>query len=69
MITPNKSRRFRTRKAAEHIGMSTSWLAKRRMHGDPPAFLKVGRAIVYDEGELDAWLESCRRASISDHGR
>jgi predicted DNA-binding transcriptional regulator AlpA len=69
VITLPKSRRFRAKRAAEHIGMSTSWLANRRMRGDPPAFLKVGRAIVYDEGELDAWLESCRRQSTSDAGR
>ena len=66
MNTVPKSRRFRAKKAAAHIGMSASWLAKRRMSGDPPAFLKLGRAIVYEEAELDAWLESCRRRSTSE---
>jgi predicted DNA-binding transcriptional regulator AlpA len=69
VIIQPKSRRFRARKAAEHIGMSTSWLAKRRVSGDPPVFLKIGRAVVYDENELDAWLESCRRQSTSEAGR
>jgi predicted DNA-binding transcriptional regulator AlpA len=66
VTTPPNPRRFRARKAAEYIGMSASWLAKRRMRGDPPAFLKVGRAVVYDEGELDAWLRSCWRQSTSE---
>jgi hypothetical protein len=39
------------------------------MRGDPPAFLKVGRAIVYDEADLDGWLESCRRQSTSEAER
>jgi len=69
VTTPSDFRRFRVRKAAEYIDMSTSWLAKRRMRGDPPAFLKIGRAVVYDQGELDAWLRSCRRQSTSEPAR
>lgn len=63
------SRRFRARKAAEYIGVSDSTLAKWRMRGDPPAFRKLGRVVVYDQTDLDAWLDTCRRTSTSDVGR
>jgi predicted DNA-binding transcriptional regulator AlpA len=66
VTTQAKSRGFRARRASEYIGMSTSWLAKRRMRGEPPAYSKVGRAVVYEQAELDALLESCRRQSTSE---
>jgi excisionase family DNA binding protein len=68
-ISPADSRRFRARKAAEYLGVSASTLAKWRMRGDPPGYRKLGRVVVYDQADLDAWLESCRRTSTSDAGR
>ncbi len=62
---PN-SRRHRSRSAAKHIGMSPSWLAKRRMAGLPPAYLKLGKSVIYDEDELDRFLAACRRQSTSE---
>jgi predicted DNA-binding transcriptional regulator AlpA len=67
-VPPTNSRRFRSRKAAEYLCVSDSTLAKRRMRGDPPAYRKLGRVVVYDQAELDAWLEMCRRTSTSDAG-
>jgi excisionase family DNA binding protein len=66
---PAISRRFRARKAAEYIGVSDSTLAKWRMRGDPPAYRKLGRVVVYDQNDLDEWLDACRRTSTSDVGR
>ena len=68
-MSPANSRRFRARKAAEYLGVSDSTLAKWRMRGDPPGYRKLGRVVVYDQAELDAWLESCRRTSTSETGR
>ena len=64
-MSPN-SRRHRSRSAAKHIGMSPSWLAKRRMAGLPPAYLKLGKSVIYDEEELDRFLAACRRQSTSE---
>jgi hypothetical protein len=61
---PHNSRRHRS--AAKHIGMSSSWLAKRRMAGLPPAYHKVGKAVVYDEDEPDRFLATCQRQSTSE---
>jgi excisionase family DNA binding protein len=64
-ISPATSRCFRARKAAEYLGVSDSTLAKWRMRGDPPAYRKLGRIVVYHQTDLDEWLESCRRQSTS----
>ncbi len=52
--------------ASAHTGLSESTLAKRRLYGQPPRFLKLGgRAVGYAIEDLDAWLESSRRKSTS----
>lgn len=57
---------LRAPEAANYIGLSESTLAKRRLYGQPPAFLNLGgRAIGYAIDELDRWLETCRRQSTS----
>lgn len=62
-------RRLRAPDAAEYLGLAASTLAKMRLRGDGPAYLKAGpRVIVYDTGDLDAWLASGRRRSTSDPG-
>jgi predicted DNA-binding transcriptional regulator AlpA len=62
-------RRFRSPRAAEYLGVAESTLAKWRMRGDPPVYRKLGRVVVYDQTDLDAWLDTCRRTSTSDVGR
>ena len=46
-------RKLRTPEAAEYLGLSQSTLAKMRLRGDGPAYLKAGQRIVlyaqYDE--------------------
>jgi predicted DNA-binding transcriptional regulator AlpA len=63
------SRRMRTRDAAAYTGLSVSTLEKLRVLGGGPPFLKLGRAVVYDEADLSMWLASRRRTSTSDGGR
>ena len=60
------SLRMRQPAAAEYCGVSQSFLAKGRCHGYGPKFLKLGKAVVYDLRDLDAWLEQSRRTSTSD---
>ena len=62
----NTRRVLRAPEAAKYTGLTESTLAKRRLYGLPPSFLKLGgRAIGYAIEDLDAWLESCRRKSTS----
>ena len=46
--------------AAKYLGLAESTLAKLRMGRDGPAFHKLGRAVVYDRTDLDAWLSAHR---------
>lgn len=63
-IAPGQN--LRTDAAARYLGVSTSTLAKMRMRGDGPPFVKMGRRlVVYRMPELAAWLDAGRRASTS----
>jgi predicted DNA-binding transcriptional regulator AlpA len=43
------------------VQRSVSNLAKLRMTGDGPRFIKMGRLVGYDVADLDAWLDSLKR--------
>lgn len=51
---------------AKVLRVSISWLAKQRMRGDGPPFVKFGRSVRYDEGAVRQWIKSCRRLSTSE---
>ena len=59
-------RLLRTNRAADYVGSTESTLNKRRVKGLPPAFIKLGKTVVYDTRDLDEWLASCRRQSTSE---
>lgn len=54
------------KEAAERLKVSLSWLAKARMRGDGPPFIKIGRAIRYSEAALQQWLKSHQHLSTSE---
>jgi predicted DNA-binding transcriptional regulator AlpA len=54
------------RDAANLLCVSESWLAKARMRGDGPPFVKVGRSVRYAESSLRAWLAGHTRRSTSE---
>ena len=59
--------RLRTPKeAAEFLRVSTSFLAKARMRGDGPPYIKIGRSIRYSEIALIQWMKSCQKLSTSE---
>lgn len=59
---------LRPAEAANYLGVSASTLAKRRLRGDGPPFVKVGpRLVSYSKRDLDVWLSSRRRHSTSEH--
>lgn len=59
-------RMLRTPDAAEYCGSSSSTFEKLRLTGGGPHFVKIGRRVVYDPADLDAWLAENRQRSTSD---
>lgn len=50
---------LRPRLAASYLGIATSTLAKMRVQGRGPQFMKVGpRSVIYSVDRLDDWLSS-----------
>lgn len=54
--------------AAERIGLSYGKLAKLRMTGEGPAFLKLGRKIMYRIADIESWLDSKRLTKAPPKG-
>jgi predicted DNA-binding transcriptional regulator AlpA len=57
---------LRTPAAAQYLGIAPSTLEKLRVFGGGPRYAKLGRSVVYDPADLDAWLAVRRRSSTSD---
>ena len=55
------------KEAAKVMKVSLSWLAKARMRGDGPSYIKLGRSIRYTEASLQQWMKSRQRLSTSEH--
>ncbi|MFN0264223.1 helix-turn-helix transcriptional regulator [Tepidamorphus sp. 3E244] len=53
--------------AADYTCLSVATLARMRVTGDGPPFMKLGhRLVVYSKGDLDAWLTARKRRSTAD---
>ena len=52
--------------AANFLRLSHSWLAKARMRGDGPPFVKIGRSVRYPEGALLRWMKGHLHLSTSE---
>ncbi|MEQ8399237.1 DNA-binding protein [Thalassobaculum sp.] len=64
------SNKLRAPAAAVYLSLSASTLAKMRLRGDGPLYMKAGpRVVLYDAVDLDAWLESRKRRSTSEPER
>lgn len=46
---------MRTKEAAQYLGLSKSTLDKLRCFGGGPRYYKLGRPVVYDAADRDAW--------------
>jgi predicted DNA-binding transcriptional regulator AlpA len=64
--TAMEERLLTPKEAANFLSISVSWLAKARMRGDGPTFIKVGRSIRYAETVLIQWTKSQQRLSTSE---
>jgi predicted DNA-binding transcriptional regulator AlpA len=54
--------------AAAFLGVSKSFLDKRRVRGDGPPFRKIGRRVFYWRNEVEAWVDQFRHTSTSSAG-
>lgn len=64
----SKKRLLIARDAAAYLSLAPQTLAKLRWAGSSPPYFKIGRQVVYDPADLDAWLAVRRRRSTSDPG-
>lgn len=60
------SRLLHRKQAAAHLGVSLSWLDKSRLGGLGPHFIKIGSRVLYDERDLEHFLDKCRHRSTSE---
>ncbi len=58
-------RKLTAAEAAAHLRVSLQTLAKWRVSGDGPPYLKFGRRVLYDFNDLEAWAAGRRRRSTS----
>ena len=58
---------LRTNEAADYIGLKKSTLDAWRVRGEGPVFLKLGKAVRYQEKDLDAFLNARRCTNTSHH--
>jgi predicted DNA-binding transcriptional regulator AlpA len=53
------------KQTARQLNLSVSWLAKRRLAGDGPPYVKLGGAVRYVETSVQQWMKSQQRMSTS----
>lgn len=63
-IDPDKL--YSTKQTADFLHMSDSWLAKGRLKGDGPPYVKLGRAVRYQGRDIIEHLKSKKRHSTSE---
>jgi predicted DNA-binding transcriptional regulator AlpA len=55
------TRKLTVKETAAYLAVSKSWLDKRRLDGNGPSYLKLGRRVVYDIIDLESWAASNKR--------
>ncbi len=68
-MASNAPKMMQTPQAAAYCGLSSSTFEKLRLSGGGPRYVKLGRRVVYDPADLDAWLAENRRRSTSDKSK
>jgi len=51
---------------AKLLGVSLSWLAKSRLNGTGPRFIKIGRAVRYAQSAVRDFIFSRQRSSTAE---
>jgi predicted DNA-binding transcriptional regulator AlpA len=55
------------KQAAKFLGLSKSWLDKARLTGSGPYYVKLGRRVLYDPGDIQAFLSARKHAHTSEN--
>ena len=50
---------------AKQVGVTKATLANWRWRGDGPAYLKIGRTVVYLQADIDEWKASQRVSPVA----
>jgi hypothetical protein len=58
-----------TEQSAERMGIAKQTAAAWRVRGFGPPHILMGRRVLYDPADLDAWIDSNRHTSTSDRTR
>lgn len=58
--------KFSVVEAAAYLRCSKSFLDKRRLDGNGPAYLKLGRRVVYDIVDLETWAAGNKRQHTAE---
>jgi hypothetical protein len=67
MDQPTQRRLRPPREAGEKLGgIAEQTLAKWRVYGTGPEFVKIGKRVFYEESALDAFIAERRRKSTSE---
>lgn len=70
MSAPGKNNEIDTllypAQVAKLLGVSNSWLAKSRLTGTGPRFIKIGRAVRYAMSAVREYILSRQRTSTSE---
>jgi hypothetical protein len=54
------------KRVAENLCVTEGTLAKWRLYGTGPCFIRVNRRIAYDPADIAAWLDARRVTSTSE---
>jgi hypothetical protein len=63
------NRKVSVQEAAVYLGISKSFLDKTRLNGTGPVYLKIGRRVAYDLGDLEIWATVQKRRHTSEIAR
>jgi excisionase family DNA binding protein len=66
MIPGEPSKYLTPPEAAQYIRLSASTLAKLRLYGGGPPFIRIGRAVRYSRAELDTYMQARIARSTSE---
>lgn len=54
--------------AAKHLNISKSTLAKMRLSGASPRYVKIGRRVAYRPCDLESWIAAQSFNSTAEYG-
>ncbi|ANY78466.1 hypothetical protein BB934_09675 [Microvirga ossetica] len=60
-------KKLSTLEAAAYLGLGKSTLDKLRLTGGGPAYSQLGKRVVYDPSDLEAWFAQHKRSNTSQN--